>query len=74
MINTMACYLWDYIRKNKAVGCFLPLSGGIDSGITALVIYYLSDRLCQRVKDGSQHILKELRRIFQDPNFMPEKT
>lgn len=29
-----ACWLWDYLRRSKARGLFLPLSGGADSGST----------------------------------------
>lgn len=29
-----ACWLWDYLRRSKARGLFLPLSGGADSAST----------------------------------------
>lgn len=31
-----ACYLWDYLRRSRATGYFLPLSGGADSSAVAL--------------------------------------
>jgi len=31
--------LWDYLRKNKAGGYFIALSGGADSAASALIIY-----------------------------------
>jgi NAD+ synthase (glutamine-hydrolysing) len=32
-------YLWDYLKKSKATGYFLALSGGADSAAVALVVY-----------------------------------
>ncbi len=32
-------YLWDVLRKSKARGFFLPLSGGLDSCTVALIVY-----------------------------------
>lgn len=34
-----AGWLWDYLRKSGAPGYFLPLSGGLDSCSTALLVY-----------------------------------
>lgn len=34
-----ACWLWDYLRRAKQSGYFLPLSGGIDSCATALIVF-----------------------------------
>lgn len=31
-----ACYLWDYLRRAKQAGFFLPSSGGIDSASTGI--------------------------------------
>jgi len=32
-------FLWDYLRKSKAGGFFLALSGGLDSCSVALTVY-----------------------------------
>ncbi|KAJ8457402.1 hypothetical protein ONZ45_g18326 [Pleurotus djamor] len=32
-----ACWLWDYLRRSRTQGYFLPLSGGIDSCATAVI-------------------------------------
>lgn len=42
-----ACWLWDYLRRSKQGGFFLPLSGGIDSCSTALIVY----SMCEMVHD-----------------------
>jgi NAD+ synthase (glutamine-hydrolysing) len=33
-----ACYLWDYLRRSKASGFFLPLSGGADSSAVLSIV------------------------------------
>lgn len=42
-----ACWLWDYLRRSKQGGFFLPLSGGIDSCSTALIVF----SMCEMVYD-----------------------
>lgn len=34
-----ACWLWDYLRRSGAAGFFIPLSGGIDSCATSVIVY-----------------------------------
>ena len=34
-----ACWLWDYLRRSGQGGFFLPLSGGVDSSSTAVIVY-----------------------------------
>lgn len=34
-----SCYLWDYLKRSGGMGYFLPLSGGADSGSSALIVY-----------------------------------
>ena len=45
VLRCMTAYLWDYLRKSGASGLFLPLSGGADSGSTALAVFYLAVRI-----------------------------
>jgi NAD+ synthase (glutamine-hydrolysing) len=42
-----ARYLWDYLTRSPAGGFFLPLSGGVDSGSTAMLVFYMADKLCE---------------------------
>jgi len=70
-----ACYLWDYMRKGGATGYFLALSGGADSTATALIVYNMAFLLYQNIKEkyhGHEFVLSELRRIFKDPNYVPQ--
>lgn len=41
LAESTANYLWDYLRKSKSSGYFLPLSGGADSAASALCVYYM---------------------------------
>lgn len=34
-----ACWLWDYLRRSSSGGFFLPLSGGVDSCATAVLVH-----------------------------------
>ena len=38
-----ACWLWDYLRRSKLQGFFLPLSGGMDSSSTATIVSIMCD-------------------------------
>ena len=44
-----ACWLWDYLRRSRTQGYFLPLSGGIDSCATAVIVY----SMCRLVVDAA---------------------
>ena len=44
-----ACWLWDYLRRSRTQGFFIPLSGGIDSCATATIVY----SMCRLVADAA---------------------
>ena len=44
-----ACWLWDYLRRSRTQGYFLPLSGGIDSAATALIVH----SMCRLVAEAA---------------------
>ena len=59
-----ACWLWDYLRRSRASGFLLPLSGGADSSSVALIVY----AMCQLVVNAAPHdpqVAKDVRRICQ---------
>lgn len=64
-------YLWDYMRKSGASGLFLPLSGGADSGITALIVYYMCFRLEDYISRGATDVLKNLQKVIGDDTYVP---
>jgi NAD+ synthase (glutamine-hydrolysing) len=62
-----ACWLWDYLRRSGAAGFLLPLSGGIDSCSTALIVYSMCRQVCQACQEDSVEatkVLTDVRRII----------
>mmetsp|Transcript_32491 Transcript_32491/g.56170 ORF Transcript_32491/g.56170 Transcript_32491/m.56170 type:complete len:702 (-) Transcript_32491:49-2154(-) len=49
--NGPACYLWDYLRRSKASGFFLPLSGGADSSAVLSLVGRMCQIVIERLKD-----------------------
>ncbi|KAF8202233.1 hypothetical protein BJ912DRAFT_1110105 [Pholiota molesta] len=47
-----ACWLWDYLRRSRTQGYFIPLSGGIDSCATAVIVYSMCR--CHRLLNFTQ--------------------
>jgi NH3-dependent NAD+ synthetase len=45
-----ACWLWDYLRRSRTQGYFLPLSGGIDSCATAVIVH----SMCRLVAEAAE--------------------
>ena len=55
-----ACWLWDYLRRSRTQGFLLPLSGGIDSCATAVIVHSMC-RLVHASRDAQ--VLADVRRI-----------
>lgn len=49
-----ACWLWDYLRRSKTQGYFLPLSGGIDSCATAVIVHSMCRQVAKAAEAGSE--------------------
>ncbi|KAL1696657.1 hypothetical protein GGG16DRAFT_85113 [Schizophyllum commune] len=62
-----ACWLWDYLRRSRAQGFFLPLSGGIDSCATAVIVYSMCRLVVEKAKDGDPQVIADARRISGEP-------
>ncbi|KAH8685499.1 glutamine-dependent NAD(+) synthetase-like protein [Tricladium varicosporioides] len=63
-----ACWLWDYLRRSRQAGFFIPLSGGIDSCATSVIVHSMC-RLVYHdvtVKQDPQ-VLKDLLQIAGEP-------
>ncbi|CAG8450327.1 7364_t:CDS:10 [Ambispora leptoticha] len=63
-----ACWLWDYLRRSNMSGYFLPLSGGIDSCSTAVIVY----SMCSLIVDAAEK--GDVRRIVgesEDSIYIP---
>ncbi|MCJ1402314.1 glutamine-dependent NAD(+) synthetase [Xylographa trunciseda] len=71
-----ACFLWDYLRRSRQAGYFLPLSGGIDSCATAVIIHSMCRLVDQAIKKGDNpQVLADLLRIVgeeEDSKWRPQ--
>ena len=66
-----ACWLWDFLRRSRASGYFLPLSGGADSAATAAIVGVMCHMVFEAVSEnengmGDATVLADLRRIVGD--------
>eukprot|EP00039_Didymoeca_costata_P032980 m.40185 g.40185 ORF g.40185 m.40185 type:complete len:696 (-) comp9635_c0_seq2:197-2284(-) len=68
-----ACWLWDYLRRSRLGGFFLPLSGGIDSSATACLVSSMCHLVCEACANGNTEVLEDARRMTgQDKtNYIP---
>ncbi|KAF8967658.1 hypothetical protein BDZ97DRAFT_1903242 [Flammula alnicola] len=62
-----ACWLWDYLRRSRTQGYFLPLSGGIDSCATAVIVYSMCRLVAQAAARGDIQVIADARRIAGEP-------
>ena len=67
-----ACWLWDYLRRSKSAGYFIPLSGGIDSCATATIVYSMCRLVIKAIKEGNEQVIKDTRRIAAFSEKLPD--
>ncbi|CEP62289.1 glutamine-dependent NAD(+) synthetase LALA0_S05e02190g [Lachancea lanzarotensis] len=58
-----ACWLWDYLRRCNGTGFFLPLSGGIDSCATAVIVHSMCRLVVKECQEGNLQVLADARRL-----------
>ncbi|KAK4546042.1 hypothetical protein LTR36_002179 [Oleoguttula mirabilis] len=61
-----ACWMWDYLRRSKAAGFIVPLSGGIDSCATATIVYSMCRLVVTEIKAGNQVVIADAQRLSRD--------
>ena len=69
-----ACWLWDYLRRSRQSGFFLPLSGGLDSASTAIIVYSMARMVHSAAHEGNVQVLADMRRIAgeaEDSTWLP---
>ncbi|TKA79776.1 hypothetical protein B0A55_03296 [Friedmanniomyces simplex] len=59
-----ACWLWDYLRRSKAAGFLVPLSGGIDSCATATIVYSMCRLVVLDMEAGNDVVLADAKRLY----------
>ncbi|KAF8817527.1 glutamine-dependent NAD(+) synthetase with GAT domain-containing protein [Phlegmacium glaucopus] len=62
-----ACWLWDYLRRSRTQGYFIPLSGGIDSCATAVIVYSMCRLVAAAAGRGELQVIADARRITGEP-------
>lgn len=67
-----ACWLWDYLRRSKTGGFFLPLSGGIDSCATAVIVHSMCRLVVECVQNGNKAVLSDVQSLTKEPTFVPK--
>lgn len=68
-----ACWLWDYLRRSGQGGFFLPLSGGIDSSSTAVIVHSMCRLIVENIQRGTDpKVLADVRRITADAEYIPK--
>ncbi|KAJ2697489.1 glutamine-dependent NAD(+) synthetase [Coemansia sp. IMI 209128] len=66
-----ACWLWDYVRRSSLGGFFLPLSGGIDSCATAVVVHSMCRLVVDACGRGDAQALADVGRVCGESGFVP---
>ena len=67
-----ACWMWDYLRRSGQGGFFLPLSGGVDSSSTAVLVHSMCRLVVAAVQGGSEGVAADVRRVTGDPGYTPQ--
>ncbi|KAF9462892.1 hypothetical protein BDZ94DRAFT_1260105 [Collybia nuda] len=72
-----ACWLWDYLRRSRTQGYFIPLSGGIDSCATAVIVYSMCRLVSEAARRGDTQVIADARRISgetEDSAYVPSDS
>lgn len=67
-----ACWLWDFLRRSKQAGFFLPLSGGVDSAASACIVYSMCCLVCEAVQSGNQQVLTDIQSLVDENGYTPQ--
>lgn len=71
-----ACWMWDYLRRCRTQGYFVPLSGGIDSCATAVITYSMCLQVVKACTSDPPNlqVLQDARRMTgesEDSTYIP---
>ncbi|KAF0689552.1 Aste57867_19009 [Aphanomyces stellatus] len=59
-----ACWLWDYLRRSKAKGFFLPLSGGADSASVAAIVGVMCHLATTAANGGDAQVQRDIQYLL----------
>ena len=63
-----ACWLWDYLRRSGTAGFFLPLSGGIDSCATAVIVHSMCREVMKAISEENSQVIQDTRKLCAEPS------
>ncbi|KAG8100077.1 hypothetical protein GUJ93_ZPchr0013g34787 [Zizania palustris] len=63
-----SCWLWDYLRRSRASGFLLPLSGGADSSSVAAIVGCMCQLVIKDIEKGDEQVKGDAIRIGQYKN------
>ncbi|TVY45006.1 putative glutamine-dependent NAD(+) synthetase [Lachnellula occidentalis] len=64
-----ACWMWDFLRRSRQAGFFLPLSGGVDSCATAVIVHQMTRLVFKAVtQDKDPQAISDMLRIVGEPS------
>ena len=66
-----ASWLWDYLRRSRTSGFFLPLSGGADSSSVAAQVGIMCRMVVDEAQAGNAEVLADARRLVGDAGYIP---
>ncbi|KAJ9086355.1 glutamine-dependent NAD(+) synthetase [Entomophthora muscae] len=69
-----ACWLWDYLRRSRLSGFFLPLSGGLDSCATATIVCSMCHLVVAACINGDEQAIQDARMVSglgPDSDYIP---
>ncbi|ORY78946.1 hypothetical protein BCR37DRAFT_98573 [Protomyces lactucae-debilis] len=61
-----ACWMWDYLRRSKQAGFFIPLSGGIDSCATAMIVFSMCKLVYDAYQAGNEQVKRDVAYLTRD--------
>ncbi|EHK99153.1 putative glutamine-dependent NAD(+) synthetase [Glarea lozoyensis 74030] len=62
-----ACWMWDFLRRSRQGGFFLPLSGGIDSCATAVIVHQMTRLVFVEMQKENAQVISDMLRIVGEP-------
>lgn len=69
-----ACWLWDYLRRSRQAGFFVPLSGGIDSCSTATIVFSMCREVFKAAQQDNKQVIADMCRICgEEDDWRPDR-
>ena len=66
-----ACWLWDYLRRSKQGGFFVPLSGGADSSSVVAIVGSMCQQVVAAIAAGNTTVLRDVRAVTGEEDYTP---